>query len=200
MRQMGVVWVVFLFAAASFATGPNVVVTAAPKGMVQTSGGPGASDTFTIANTGDANAVLTFQRNGNFFTLGALSAALVPGATQTVAINGTTQSGQAILIGSVTISGSGVPQNGISLAVRLMVASLPSNNPTLVAPEIPGGAAAQPGLVGFIIAAGNQPVSGAAPFRNSGTGDVLGMAVTNTAWLAPQPDFVAIGALSRAQE
>src|SRR5436190_18640294 len=82
--------------------GPNVVVTAFPKGMVQTIGGNAVSDSFTIANVGDAEAAINLQRNATFFTVSPASALLPPGASQTITLRGTTQSTQGILASSVS--------------------------------------------------------------------------------------------------
>jgi hypothetical protein len=184
-----------IFVAAADAAGPNVVVIVFPKGMVQTTGGAPASDSFTIANTGDANAALAFQGNATFFALSPTGAVLPPGGTQTVSIRGTTQSSQAILASSVTITGSGVPQNGISIAVRLMVAPKPAANNFIIEPDFPGGSAAlQSALAGFIVPGPNQQISSAASFRNRGDAAMQGMAVGSTSWLVPQTSFVNIGA------
>ncbi|HUJ15306.1 MAG TPA: hypothetical protein VL284_16080 [Thermoanaerobaculia bacterium] len=183
MRAFAAVLASLALAAPAVAAGPNIVVISLPQGMVQTIGGGGAADSFTIANVGDAPATVAFQQNGSFFTISASGAVVAPGATQTITIHGLTQNAQAISAGSVTITGSGAPLSGISVPVRLM------------AGPVPAGTVNMQSSVGGIILTGtaSQQHAASVSFHNSGNVQMQGMAVGDAAWLVPQTDFVTVG-------
>src|SRR5579872_1767668 len=186
MRQIAALFA--WFAATAVFAGPNVVVISSPKGLVQTIGGAGAADSFTIANVGDANAVLTFQRSGSFFNISTFSLVLAPGATQTINIQGASQPSQGILVGSVTISGSGTPASGIDVPVRLMAGPVPA-----------GTVNAQASIGGLILfGLANLQHSASIGFHNSGNAQMMGMAVGDTEWLVPQSGFVTVNANQNA--
>src|SRR5438270_34195 len=174
---------------AALAAGPNVVVTAFPKGMVQVAGGAAASDSFTIANFGTADAVVTFSRSGNFFSIQQSGALLAPGASQAVTIRGTSQNGGAPLNGTVTISGSGVPPNGISIPVRLMSGPIPA-----------GTVDPQPLIsTASVNGAPDQAHTGSVSFHNNGNATMQGIVVSDTSWIVPQQDLVTIAGSRNGQ-
>src|SRR5579872_2851404 len=155
MRHVAALLLSMIFVSSAFAA-PNVVVTSLPKGMVQTIGGAGASDSFTIANVGDASASLAFQPSGSFFTISASTIVLAPGATQTISIQGMSQSAQGISAGAVIVTGSGVPPAGIRVPVRLMAGPVPA-----------GTVSALPQIGGLILYGAAGQHSGAISFRNN---------------------------------
>src|SRR5206468_5871939 len=156
----------FLVASSAFAGGPDVVVVTGPKGLVQPSGGAASTDSFTIANIGTSDANVNFARTGNFFSISPSGIVLAPGASQTITIRGTSQPG-GVFDGSVTITGSGVPQNGITLRVRMMTGPVPSGT---VDPQ------AQVGLVNIAGPPDQIHVSGVS-FRNNGNVTMQGITV-----------------------
>jgi hypothetical protein len=178
----------FIFAAVAAAAGPNIVVTAFPKGLVQVSGGAAATDSFTIANTGTADASVSFGRSGNFFTVSPSSTIVPPGASQVVTIRGTSQAG-GVFLGSVTINGNGLPPTGITIGVRLMSGPVPA-----------GTVDPQPSVVRVDVAGPPDQVhpSGAS-FHNNGNAAMQGIAVGDASWIVPQTEIVNIAAARNGQ-
>jgi hypothetical protein len=178
-------WKQLFLAAIAFAeaaaAAPNVVVTAFPRGMVQVSGGAATNDSFTVANIGTTAAVIDFLRNGNFFSVSPSSLSLSPGASQSITIRGSSQPG-GVFNGSITISGSGVPANGIVIPVRLMTGPIPAGTvdpqPSILRVDVAG----PPGQ------AHSRDVS----FHNGGNAAMQGIAVSDAAWIVPQSELVNI--------
>lgn len=168
---------------------PNVVVSAFPRGMVQIAGsGSTSSDTFTITNIGDATASVALVRSNIFFTISSSAATLAPGTSQTITIRGTSQPGGGY-VGFVTMTGSGVPASGIVVNVRMMVGGIPAGT---VDPQA---------LISRLDISGpaDQAHASAIAFRNNGNATMMGMAMSDTSWLAPQQQLLSIDPARNAQ-
>lgn len=160
---------------------PRIVVSTLPKGILQAVGDSGASDRFPVANVGTGPASITLTQSGDFFTISPTSFTLAPGSSQTVTIRATAQP-PGVYNGSVTVNGNGVPQGGIVVPVRLLVAAPPT-----------AAVNAQPatGRVDVAAPVGQNP-SSSIPFTNSGTGILQGIALADVPWIIPQPDIITI--------
>jgi hypothetical protein len=167
---------------------PNLVLIRSPRGMVEVSGGAIPSDSFTLANVGTSAASVTLQPSQNFFTVTPSSVAIPAGGNQIITIRGSLQP-VGVYDGAASIAGSGVPQSGIAVNVRMMVG-------------VPPAGTVDPQPSAFIVPVVGPPdqvhQSGIA-FRNNGNATMQGLVVGDAAWIAPQQPLVTIQAGRNAE-
>lgn len=186
MRTLSVfVCAVLSSIALAAATGPQVIVTGAPKGMGQVGGGAFAGDNFTLANAGPGDASITISQKGGFFAVSPTSFTLAEGATRTVTIRSSTQQ-NGVSDGSVSIFTAGAAQP-ITLPVRLFVGSQPAG---IVSP-VPSGPVAAVGLP-------NEAHSGLIAVSNRGNVGMQGILVADVPWILPQGNIIGIPANGRS--
>ena len=159
----------------------RVIIGNFPTGMLQATGGTAATDSFTLANVGSAPANVTLTQSGNFFTVSPASSTLQAGGSQIVNIQATTQPAGSY-VGSVTVSGDGLPSGGAVVPVRLLVATPPT---TAVSPQ-PGAGRVE------VSAPADQNPTGSVAFTNSGTGTVQAIAISDVPWIVPQSGAITI--------
>jgi Leucine-rich repeat (LRR) protein len=162
------------------ATPASVLVTSQPRGLVQSPGQSGATDSYTLTNVGGTPAVITLTQSGSFFTQSPTSFSIAPGANQIVSIVASAAA-EGEHSGRSMISGDGV-EAGTTVEIKLLVAQRAaggervtalSNRLDLVAPE------------------GTNP-SGSVAFRNDGTSEFIGVLVSDVEFLVPQAGIVTI--------
>ncbi|MBK5259283.1 MAG: hypothetical protein JJE51_06800 [Thermoanaerobaculia bacterium] len=161
--------------------GPRVVAATLPAGMLLATGETGATDSFTVANVGTDAANVSLAKSGNFFSISPESFVLQPRASQLIAITATAQPAVTDN-GTITVNGDGVVTGGITVRVRLLVASPPAGTVRL-APSTARIDVAAP--------AGQSP-SGVAPFTNSGSAPMTGIAVSDVPWIVPENGPITI--------
>lgn len=169
----------FLSTVSLFAAAPQVVVTDAPNGMGQETGGAFATDSLTVLNAGPGNTNVSISQKGSFFTVSPSSFALAEGESRTVTIQSTTQSG-GVADGSINILSDGVTQP-ITIPIRLFVASKPAG---LVSP-VPGAAV-------FVSGLSDSLHPGQISVSNRGNVGMQGILVPDSQWIVPQTNVIGI--------
>ncbi|MGZ8833620.1 MAG: Ig-like domain-containing protein [Thermoanaerobaculia bacterium] len=163
--------------------GPRVVAASFPVGMIQASGESGATDSFFVANVGTDPTTVTATPSGGFFTIAPSSFTLQPGTSQSITITANSQPAGSY-DGTIALSGNGVQQGGITVRVRLLVATAPTGsvNPRAAVPRVDLSAPA-----------GQNP-SGSVSITNSGSSTVQGIATADVPWIIPQSGLITINA------
>lgn len=162
----------------------RVVVTAKPSGILQVLGeNQTLTDSYSLANLGGTSTFINLQQVGTFFTQSPTQFTLAPGASQTVSVTATAQSGIGNFSGTSVPTGSGVPP-GSEIPIRLVTATRPNGDPV---------ARANTNRVDLTAAEGGAP-SGSIDITNTGTGSIKGFLVSNVPWLIPIDDFVNLAA------
>ena len=158
---------------------PKVTVSELPAGMLQPSGQAGATDKFSLTNTGDAAAQVTLTPGASFYTLSTTSLSLAPGQTQVILVTGKAQPA-GTYSDNVSISGSGVPSGTV---VKIQLASVAA----------PTGSVNATTTVGRVdtVSTGNT-ASGSIQFTNTGSDTLTGLVTADVPWLTPTNPIVTI--------
>ncbi|HJQ38439.1 MAG TPA: fibronectin type III domain-containing protein, partial [Thermoanaerobaculia bacterium] len=156
----------------------DVVVTAAPEGLVRIDGQPVSDDSFTLTNFGDAATSLTLEREGDFFTVEPEQFQLAGGASRVVTIKSRPQPVGSYW-GRVIVRGDGAE---IAVDVPLLAVARPS-----------GTVIAQP-LTTRVEVFGERGLEsvGSVQFRNAGTAMLTGIVVSDQPWVVPNPQPISI--------
>ncbi|MGK2855901.1 MAG: hypothetical protein ACSLFQ_01710 [Thermoanaerobaculia bacterium] len=162
------------------ADGVLLVLVAQPRGMLQASGSGGGSDSYTIANRGSVSASVTLTQSGSFFTQSPTSFALPAGATQRIALTGTSQ-------GPGSFSGTSIVTAAGAVQARVPVTLLSAVPPTAAITLVPAS-----NRIDLAAVQGQNP-SGSVAFRNNGTSTIQAIAVSDAPWLIPQSGLITIG-------
>lgn len=156
----------------------DVVVTAAPEGLVRVDGQPVSDDSFTLTNFGDAATSLTLERAGDFFTVEPEQFTLAGGASRVVTIRSRPQPVGSYW-GTVIVRGTGAE---IPIDVVLLAVARPA-----------GTVFAQP-LTTRVEVFGERGLEsvGSVQFRNTGTATLTGIVVSDQPWVVPNPQPISI--------
>ena len=166
---------------------PKVVVTRFPEGVV-TAPGIFGDDSFSIKNVGNAPTTVTITPPANLndpvvrFRFFATTVSLQPGQEEPVLYQfGSQQSGY--FSGTAALTGDGVPPD-TTLGLRgASIVGTPTFLP-VVAPVA--------NRVESSVDAGATNATVDVPFTNSGSGEAVGLAVSNVSWLQPAAEIVRI--------
>jgi len=154
----------------------NVVLSQFPSGMLQAVGQSGATDHYTLVNSGGTPATVTLSQNGNFFTQSPASFTLAAGASRVVTITATSQP-------AGTYDGASIAGN-LTIPIHLLVAAPPQGS---VQPQIVGSNRAE-----TVATIGQNQGSGSVTFTNSGSATLVGIAVSDVPWMTPQGGVITI--------
>ncbi len=156
----------------------DVVVTAAPEGLVRIDGQPVSDDSFTLTNFGDAATSLTLERAGDFFTVEPEQFQLAGGASRVVTIK-SRQQPVGSYWGTVIVRGQGAE---IPIDIVLLAVARPA-----------GTVIAQP-LTTRVEVFGERGLEsvGSVQFRNTGTAMLTGIVVSDQPWVVPNPQPISI--------
>ena len=160
----------------------DVVVTAAPEGMVRIDGQPVIEDSFTLTNFGDAATSLTLERAGDFFTVEPEQFQLAGGASRVVSVKSRPQPVGSYW-GTVIVRGDG--------------ADIPIDMPidiVLLAVARPAGTVVAQPLTTRVEVFGERGLEsvGSVQFRNTGTATLTGIVVSDQPWVVPNPQPISI--------
>jgi len=175
-------------AIAASAAGPEIAITRFPSGIMQPVNTPAETDTFVLANVGDAAGSVTVSRSHTFFTVTPAQFILDPGASRTVTIQPAVQQ-SGLYDGTITIFVGG-KQRTLTLPVRLFVGSRPNGTVT-----------PRPAQTLIVIAppAGAQH-TGSTNVTNLGNVTMQGILTSDVPWIVPQATgVIGIGANGNAQ-
>lgn len=159
---------------------PIVTVTSNPNTSIEIDGLPSPVGQWSLTNLGKVGTTITLTQTGDFFTQSPAAFDLPPGATQIVTLNFAIKP-VGRYSGTITVAGAGVPPDTV-LPIGLFVAAAPTGT---VAPTT---AVARTELAA---PAGENP-SGSVSFTNNGTGDLVGVASSDAAWLIPESGIITI--------
>jgi Leucine-rich repeat (LRR) protein len=158
---------------------PAVAIASLPSGLLATAGA-GATDRYTLINTGGAPTTVSLTQSGNFFTQSPASFTLQPGTTQVITLSSIAQPA-GVYEGVSIPSGAGVP-SGLTVPVRLLSAAPPA-----------GAVSAAPKESRTDVSAdvGTNP-TGTVEFTNPGSATLQGILVSDSPWLVPQSGVITI--------
>jgi len=154
----------------------NVVLSQFPSGMLQAVGQSGATDHYTLVNSGGTATTVTLSQNGSFFTQSPATFTLAAGASRVVTITATSQP-------AGTYDGASIAGN-LTIPVHLLVAAAPQGT---VQPQIVGSNRAE-----TVATIGQNQGSGSVTFTNSGSATLTGIAVSDVPWMTPQGGVITI--------
>lgn len=160
---------------------PLVVLTARPPRFVQRANQGGGSDTFTLANIGNASTTVSLTANGSFFTVSPTSIEILARSSQRFTVTGLAQPAGAYE-GTVAVTGAGVVA-GAEIPVRMLSAA-------------PAGGSVQPRAAvsrAEISTTQGQAGAGSISFTNHGSGTLHAIAVSDVPWITPEEGIVSIG-------
>jgi hypothetical protein len=161
---------------------PRVVVSRNSSGVLLLDGGGGASDSFTVTNLGDESTFVSVGSAGAaFFSFDPTGFQLDGKATQTVSISVPSLS-SGFHDSSLQLAGVGVP-SGLAVPVHAISATKPS-----------GLAAGSWGSNRVDVAGTSVTQTTSVNFRNTGTGSIKGVAVSDVPWIQPKSEIVEIPA------
>jgi len=155
---------------------PNVVVTQFPTGILQAVGQSGATDHYTLQNSGSTDTDVTLAQNGNFFTQSPVSFHLAAGASRIITVTANAQP-------AGTYEGTAISGN-LTIPIRLLVAAPPAGT---VSPQLVGSTRLE-----TVATIGQNQGSGSATFTNNGTATLVGLAVSDVPWMTPQSGVITI--------
>lgn len=166
-------------ATVTVASGARVSAGSFPAGLAEQENVPGASDVFTLVNSGDTTATVTLTGTGGFFTVSPNTATIPPNGTIFVQVVGIAKPAGAYT-GSVSVSVDG--KVSLTVPVRLLVTAPPKTE------ALPAPTAAR-----FEVSApeGQNP-TGTTTFTNTGSSEVQAVAVADVPWLIPTTDLIKI--------
>lgn len=162
-------------------TSPDIVVSAFPAGMIQTTGEATGTDSFSLTNNSGGSATVSLVTSGSFFTLSETTLTLAARATRVIGIQATPQSAQTAGVSTGQITGSG----GVTfppIRVVLLTAAPPSGTVRLIPPSARQETVAP---------AGQNP-AGSVSFTNSGASAVQAIAVADVPWIVPQLGVITL--------
>lgn len=158
---------------------PEVVITDDPKGMVQVDGKAVLDDSFTVTNFGDVATSLQLVRGEDFFTIAPEQFSLAGGASQTVQIKSLPKPAGTYW-GSVGVNGNGAVD--LYVTVALLSTAKPAGTAVAQAVNTRIEVAGAPG----------SDSAGIAQFKNTGTAQLTGIAVSDQPWVIPATQPVTI--------
>lgn len=151
-----------------------------PAGMLQAANTAGATDSYTLVNTGTKATTVTLSQTGTFFTQSPASFSLAAGGVQKVTLTGKAQP-VGVFQGTSNPAGVGVPTT-LSVAVQLLSAAPPSGK----VDPVPAAARTD------VSAPLSTNPTGSLTFTNKGTSGVSGVLSSDSAWLVPQSGAISI--------
>jgi Leucine-rich repeat (LRR) protein len=157
---------------------PDVVVTAAPEGLVQIDGKPAVEDSFTLTNFGDVATVLTLERGGDFFTVEPEQFQLAGGASRVITVKSRQQQPGSYW-GNVVVRG-----NGAEFSIDIVMLAVVRPAGTVIAQPVQS-------RVEVFGERGLESV-GSVQFRNNGTATLTGIVVSDQPWVVPNPQPISI--------
>ncbi|HUP49827.1 MAG TPA: hypothetical protein VNA04_13660 [Thermoanaerobaculia bacterium] len=163
----------------------QVAVTRSPGGIMQVSG-DSKTDSFVVANGGEAAVSVTVTGSAAFFTVTPSSFVLAPRSSQTVTIRPEV-TGPGLYDGTATVSVPG-GQRPLTVAVRLFIASATSGFPT-------GGDVTAILGSSFVLLSGLPHEIRSATFNvsNAGTDEMQGLMVADVPWVGAPSNLVSVG-------
>jgi fibronectin type III domain protein len=168
---------------ANVPSGPLVVVTTFPFGLVQ-SDGEGEDrleDYYVVSNFGDAATTITLTQENDFFTQDPPTLTLGPGEEAFISLIAVPRPAGAYA-GASVLTGAGVPE-GLKVPVHLLAVVTPTG--TVIAE-------ATSNRVDLFATEDVQVLSGSAQFHNNGNATLNGIMVSDVPWLIPQSGLITI--------
>lgn len=159
---------------------PAVAVALFPAGLVALAGTLGATDSYTLINTGGTPATINLTQSGSFFIQSPTNFTLQPGAIQVISLFGVAQPA-GFYEGTSILNSTDVPP-GFSVPVRLLAA---------VSAGSGARASANSPRLDVSAPVGTNP-SGTVEFTNSGNATVEGILISDSPWLIPQSGVVTL--------
>ncbi len=159
----------------------TIVIDEWPEVLIGYAGDPEPlTTTYVLTNIGDTATTITLGQSGNFFTQTPAQFTLAPESSQIVTITALPQPAGEYEGESLPM-GAGLPE-GLEIDVDLFVDAPPSGSPD---------ADAESNRVDVSAPVGTNP-AGSIRFKNNGTGTVIGVLQSDSAWITPQAGRVTI--------
>jgi Leucine-rich repeat (LRR) protein len=158
----------------------DVVLTEAPVGLIRIDGVAQNEDSFTLTNFGDVATSITFDSEGDFFTLAPTELSLGAGKSQVVAVRSIERPAGAHY-GYVIPRGEGVGDELI-VYLSMLAASRPAGRVQAEAVSTRVEVAGAPGSDSI----------GQARFRNVGNATLSGIIQSDQPWIVPPTEPVTI--------
>lgn len=153
-----------------------IIATRLPAGLLQPAGTGGATDRYTLTNLGGAATTITLTQSAPpFFTQSPASFTIAPGTSQEITLAGIAQAA-GFMEGSSIATGEGI--NGELRVIVRLLSVVP-----FVGTVIPRAQ---------IRRIDTTQQTGAIRFTNAGTAPLVGILVSEVAWIIPQPGLITI--------
>ncbi|MFA6957840.1 MAG: hypothetical protein WC538_18395 [Thermoanaerobaculia bacterium] len=159
--------------------GAAIVLSGLPRGLFQKIGTGGAADDFYVTNVGNLPGNVQISQNGDFFVMNPTSFTIAPGTRERVRLLAGSRS-EGFYKGEALVSLNG--QLVYTVPIRLLAANPPSGEARLRVLSQ---------RVDVSGAAGTNP-RGSVTFSNTGTATIKGLVISDSQWLVPVDESVAI--------